>query len=147
MSNKFAFMQREILFGKLRPYFHKVSIAPVDGVCSTDILVIAPSEPLWFGFVLGHVSSVDLVNYTDAASTGTKMPRTSWQHIAEYAVCLPPERVTVRFNEVVTPFVEGILSNLHESRQLAALRDLLLPKLLSAEIRLKEAEKLVGEAV
>jgi type I restriction enzyme S subunit len=41
-SNKFEFHQGEILFGKLRPYFHKVGIAPVDGVCSTDILVIVP---------------------------------------------------------------------------------------------------------
>ncbi|MBI3617943.1 MAG: restriction endonuclease subunit S [Candidatus Omnitrophica bacterium] len=40
-SNKFAFKRGEILFGKLRPYFHKVGIAPIDGVCSTDILVVA----------------------------------------------------------------------------------------------------------
>src|SRR5204863_1738880 len=62
-----------MLFGKLRPYFHKVGVAPLDGVCSTDILVVTPKEPAWFGFVLGHVSSVELVNHTNAASTGTKM--------------------------------------------------------------------------
>jgi hypothetical protein len=36
-SNKFSFERGEILFGKLRPYFHKVGIAPISGVCSTDI--------------------------------------------------------------------------------------------------------------
>ena len=41
-SNKFEFKKGEILFGKLRPYFHKVGIAPVDGVCSTDIVVVTP---------------------------------------------------------------------------------------------------------
>ena len=41
-SNKFEFKKGEILFGKLRPYFHKVGIAPVSGVCSTDIVVVTP---------------------------------------------------------------------------------------------------------
>ena len=56
-SNKFEFKKCEILFGKLRPYFHKVGVAPVDGVCSTDIVVVTPILSAWFGFVLGHVSS------------------------------------------------------------------------------------------
>ncbi len=43
-SNKFEFERGEILFGKLRPYFHKVGVAPVDGVCSTDILVVRPKH-------------------------------------------------------------------------------------------------------
>ncbi|MBI2315876.1 MAG: restriction endonuclease subunit S, partial [Betaproteobacteria bacterium] len=51
-SNKFGFRRGEILFGKLRPYFHKIGVAPVDGVCSTDILVVVPKEPHWFVFVL-----------------------------------------------------------------------------------------------
>ncbi len=56
-SNKFEFKKGEILFGKLRPYFHKVGVAPVDGVCSTDIVVVVPKSWSWFGFVLGNVSS------------------------------------------------------------------------------------------
>ena len=83
-SNKFEFKKGEILFGKLRPYFHKVGVAPVDGVCSTDIVVIAPRAGKWFGFVLGHVSSDAFVAYTNAGSTGTKMPRTSWNEMARY---------------------------------------------------------------
>src|SRR5438445_4522365 len=75
VSNKFQFLKGEILFGKLRPYFHKVGVAAVNGVCSTDILVITPKSPEWYGLVLGHVSSDDFVDYADAASTGTKMPR------------------------------------------------------------------------
>ena len=58
-SNKFEFMRGDLLFGKLRPYFHKVGVAPTDGVCSTDIVVVRPQQRAWFGFVLGHVSSVD----------------------------------------------------------------------------------------
>ncbi len=56
-SGKYNFEVGDILFGKLRPYFHKVGIAPVTGVCSTDILVVKPNEHKWFGFTLGHLSS------------------------------------------------------------------------------------------
>ena len=43
-SNKSTFEKGEVLFGKLRPYFHKVGVAPINGVCSTDIVVIAPKS-------------------------------------------------------------------------------------------------------
>lgn len=142
-SNKFEFKRGEILFGKLRPYFHKVGVAPLDGVCSTDILVVTPKEPAWFGFVLGHVSSVELVNHTDAASTGTKMPRTNWSDIARYEVALPPEALAAKFSELIQPLIGQIIANIHESRTLAALRDALLPKLLSGELRVPAAAKLV----
>jgi type I restriction enzyme, S subunit len=136
-SGKFEFRKREILFGKLRPYFHKVGIAPLDGVCSTDILVIAPSTPEWFGFVLGHASSDELVNFTNLASTGTKMPRTNWSDISCFAVVLPREDIAEAFTDFVVPIADLIISNAHTARRLAAARDALLPKLLSGEIKLQ----------
>ncbi len=145
-SNKFEFRKGEILFGKLRPYFHKVGVAPVDGVCSTDIVVIAPKSAVWFGFVLGHVSSVEFVEYTNAGSTGTKMPRTSWAEMARYTVALPPQAVARAFTERLQPSVDRIIAGVHESRTLAALRDALLPKLISGELRVKDAEKFIERA-
>jgi type I restriction enzyme, S subunit len=135
-SNKFEFKRGEILFGKLRPYFHKVGVAPVDGVCSTDILVVRPKEPEWFGFVLGHVSSVEVVNHTNAASTGTKMPRPTWGDIARFKAALPPTPVADAFTESIRPMIDRIIANIHESRTLTALRDALLPKLLSGTLRI-----------
>lgn len=142
-SNKFEFEQGEILFGKLRPYFHKVGVAPVSGVCSTDILVVAPKTPEWFGFVLGHVSSTDFVQHTNASSTGTKMPRTSWQEMARYKVAVPPKPIAARFDKTIRPLVARITANIHESRTLAALREALLPKLISGELAVPDAERIV----
>ena len=137
-SNKYKFKRGEILFGKLRPYFHKVGIAPLDGVCSTDIVVIAPKSPAWFGFVLAHSSSDEFVEYTNAGSTGTKMPRTSWQEMSRYAVVLPPEQIATEFNKQVQQMAEKIMSNVHKSRTLAALRDTLLPRLISGQLRVPQ---------
>lgn len=143
-SGKFVFHAGEILFGKLRPYFHKVGVAPVDGVCSTDILVVIPKSDDWFGFVLGHVSSEAFVEYTNAGSTGTKMPRTNWTDMARYAVVLPPEPLAAAFAELIRPFISRILKAIHQSRTLGTLRNTLLPKLVSGEVRLRDAERIVG---
>jgi type I restriction enzyme S subunit len=143
-SNKFEFKRGEILFGKLRPYFHKVGVAPVDGVCSTDIVVVKPRAEHWFGFVLGHVSSEAFVEYTNAGSTGTKMPRTCWGEMARYPGVLPPDPLAQAFTAQIRPSVARILAAIHESRTLAALRDTLLPKLISGALRVKDAAKVVG---
>jgi type I restriction enzyme S subunit len=146
-SNKFEFKRGEILFGKLRPYFHKVGVAPVDGVCSTDIVVVAPKAEKWFAFVLGTVSSTAFVEYTDAGSTGTKMPRTSWGEMARYPVVIPSEKIAKAFTSRLRPTVDRIIASIHDSRTLATLRDTLLPKLISGELRLKDAEQAMAARV
>ncbi len=142
-SNKYEFKRGEILFGKLRPYFYKVGLAPVDGVCSTDIVVIAPKLPIWFGFVLAHASSDAFVEYTNAGSTGTKMPRTNWTDMARYAVAMPTDDVATAFNLHIHAISEKIIATTHESKSLAQLRDTLLPKLISGELRVNNADALL----
>ena len=140
-SNKTAFNKGEILFGKLRPYFHKVGVAPINGVCSTDIVVIAAKAVEWSAFVLACVSSVEFVSYTNQSSTGTKMPRTNWTTMGDYRICLPAARVVGAFQHAMQPVLGQIAANVHESRTLAALRDALLPKLISGEIRFRDTAR------
>ncbi len=146
-SGKFAFNAGEILFGKLRPYFHKVGIAPVDGVCSTDVLVVVPRRADLFGLVLGHVSSVAFIDHVDAASHGTRMPRTDWDTMSRYPIVLPQGHLVAAYSAWLNPMAELIRKNILQNRTLAALRDTLLPGLLSGEIRLKDAEKAVEQVV
>lgn len=145
-SGKLAFRKGDYLFGKLRPYFHKVGIAPVDGICSTDIVVLNARDRNAAAFVLACISQDEFVAFTDRTSDGTKMPRTSWGRMERYGICLPDGPVLEAFNDRIEPMLERIVSNIHESHTLAALRDLLLPKLMSGEVRVKDAEKMVGEA-
>ena len=140
-SNKYRFRKGEILFGKLRPYFHKVGVAPLDGVCSTDILVIQPIDSEWFDIVLGLVSTNEFVAYTDAHSAGTRMPRTNWKDMSRYEIALPEVRIAEKYTESTQPFIERIIENIHQSRTLSQIRDALLPKLLSGEIRVGNADK------
>jgi type I restriction enzyme S subunit len=143
-SNKFAFKSGDILFGKLRPYFHKVGVAAVDGVCSTDVLVIRPKHPVWFSFVLGHASSSEMVDFTNAGSTGTKMPRTNWDELRRFRLSIPPSELAQTFNAAAFPLVQRIQANIHESRTLASARDALLPKLVSGQIRIAQDPHATG---
>jgi type I restriction enzyme, S subunit len=146
MSGKLSFRQGDVLFGKLRPYFHKVGIAPLDGICSTDIVVLGAKHPSDSAFVICCVSSDEFVAYTDLTSGGTKMPRTSWEVMARYGFCLPPIGLRQVFQSAEDPLFGKIVSSIHESRTLAATRDLLLPKLMSGEIRVKDAERIAEAA-
>lgn len=137
-SNKAAFVAGDFLFGKLRPYFHKVGIAPVSGICSTDIVVVRPKSAKWSGFVIACISDENFVAYTDKTSTGTKMPRTSWSIMSKYPVALPPSDLADAYNAIVAPMVDRIHANIHESRTLAHTRDLLLPRLMSGELRVAQ---------
>mgnify|MGYP003587423192 CR=1 FL=1 len=140
-SGKSQFKQGEILFGKLRPYFHKVGIAPTDGVCSTDIVVVTPKSQDWHGYVLSLVSSKAFVDYTDSHSAGTKMPRTNWKDMSLYPLALPPLSVAKAFQTHVADFHRRIMLNVRQNRRLSGLRDTLLPKLISGEIEAPAAEE------
>ncbi len=143
-SNKYRFKQGEILFGKLNPHFHKVGIAPVDGVCSTDILVIQPIDARWFGVVLSLVSSEKFVAYTDACSKGTTMPRTNWKDMSRYKAALSTVEIAEKFTKSIQPFIERIIENIHQSRTLSRIRDTLLPELLSGETHVNNVAEILG---
>ena len=141
VSQKLWFRRGEILFGKLRPYFHKVGITVVDGVCSTDIVVLAPVTAEWFGIALEVVSSDDFVAFVTASADGTKMPRTRWKDMARFEVPIPPLAVAARFTQIVSGITALIDCNIRQSRSLAAARDMLLPRLLSGELRVRQVER------
>ena len=143
-SDKLAFRAGEILFGKLRPYFHKVGVAPVEGICSTDIVVVVSQAPQLSAFTAVCLSSDGFVDYTDRTSTGTRMPRTSWRTMGQYRICLPSEDVAGAFQGLAQPLIDCIGANIHEASFLAQFRDLLIPKLISGQIRLRTDETSAG---
>ena len=61
--------------------------------------------------------------------------------MARYPMVVPPESVAKAFTFHARPAVDHIIASIHESRTLAALRDTLLPKLISGELRVKDGER------
>ena len=145
-SAKAAFSKGDILFGKLRPYFHKVIIAPFEGVCSTDILVCRSKQSTYYGIITMHLFSVKLVEYANRLSNGAKMPRVNWKDIAAYTICIPSSTIAKKYSNVVIPLFERMMANVHTTKTLESLRDTLLPRLISGQLRIPEAETIIEEA-
>jgi type I restriction enzyme S subunit len=139
-STKLRFKRGEILFGKIRPYFHKVGVAPVDGVSSTDAIAIVPKSHQCFSLVLAYVTSDEFVNYATQTSQGTKMPRADWNVLVEYPVYVPPEAILSRFSELIEEIVAHIHNAILRNRTLRRTRDLLLPRLVSGQLDVSELE-------
>ncbi len=143
-STKLAFEKGEILFGKIRPYFHKVGVAPVGGVCSSDTIVIRPKEPRFFGLVLACVSSETFVNHAAQTAQGTKMPRANWEVLAKYPLLICPVPLLLRFNEQMRQSVDLIHNLIFCNQNLRQTRDLLLPKLISGEVNVSGLDIVEG---
>lgn len=60
---------------------------------------------------------------------------------------LPSPEIVQNYEKMVAPFFQKALENVRQTQHLAQLRDLLLPKLMSGEIRIRDAEKMVGDAL
>ena len=129
-----------VLVSNIRPYFKKIYKPEKPCLCSQDVLCFVPKragfemllfETLWddafFAFVM-------------QGAKGTKMPRGDKEQIMQYRVSIPDGDTLERFNAVVSPMLAKSSHNRKENRTLAAIRDTLLPKLMSGEIDVSEVE-------
>lgn len=89
-SSKFAFDERHLLYGKLRPYLAKIARPKFSGVCSTDILPILPGPRLDRDYLNHLLLQPDMVALASSRSTGANLPRLSPKAIAEFVIPLPP---------------------------------------------------------
>jgi type I restriction enzyme S subunit len=133
-STKLRFNSGDILFGKIRPYFHKVAVAPIAGVTSTDAIVIRAREKDWFPLILSTVFSDAFVAEATQSSNGTKMPRANWNVLLGYKVPLPTPEVRDQFNALMNGVTRLIKNATLQNRNLRKTRDLLLPKLISGDL-------------
>ena len=134
-SSKHRFREGEILFGKIRPYFHKVGVAFVDGVASSDAIVIRPHAPELRGLVLLAVSSDAFVAVTaQTMKEGSKMPRADWKQMQAYPTPLPPAGLLGSFESTIMPIVEQLKTLTFANQRLSTSRDLLRPRLMSGEV-------------
>jgi type I restriction enzyme S subunit len=147
-SSLIRFYEGDILFGAMRPYFHKVCIAPFDGTTRTTAFVLRPQRQEDFSFAVLQLHQERTIEYATAYSTGTTIPYAKWKNsLSRMPIICPPEFVRDAFNEMVIATLQKIPTKYSEVQTLAALRDALLPKLLSGQLRIPDAEKLVADAV
>jgi type I restriction enzyme S subunit len=134
-SSKHRFREGEILFGKIRPYFHKVGFALIDGIVSSDAIVIRANDEKTRPLLLMAVSSDEFVATTaQEMKEGSKMPRADWKQMQQYPIAIPSEAVLSSFNELILPILNQLKALSFANQKLCTARDLLLPRLMCGEI-------------
>ncbi|MFD7871513.1 restriction endonuclease subunit S [Microbacterium sp. NPDC059771] len=145
-SAKSRFESRDVLFGKLRPYFHKVVGAPTDGICSTDILVLRARNAADSSMLLAAVSSDSVISEVVAASEGTRMPRTSWKDLASVNIRWPNDASRSTMGARLDSIRDSAEAAIAENTVLEETRDALLPHLMSGKLRIRDAEAVAAAA-
>lgn len=133
-SNKLLFQDRDILFGKIRPYLHKVALAHFSGACSSDTIVIRPKEKIYEGYLLFTVFSNTFIQLATVASKGTKMPRADWGFLKKLELPVPNMNLLEAYQEQFETVFSEIVNLLQANQSLTISRDLLLPRLMSGKL-------------
>lgn len=134
-SDKLLFEAGDILFSKIRPYLHKISIAPFSGACSTDTIVLKPRQQTSMLFAYFTVFSDTFVDLATASSNGTKMPRANWSFLKSVEVTVPPDNLLSAFNLAAKPMIDQVTALLSMNERLVNARDALLPRLISGKLK------------
>lgn len=118
-SSLTSFRSGDLLFGAMRPYFHKVAIAPFDGTTRTTVFVLRPRISQYFSFATLLLHDKNTVEYATNHSTGSTIPYAVWQGSLEaMPIVLPPPQIRVGFDSLVRPFLNAIPPILERNRTL-----------------------------
>lgn len=148
-SNKTPVPDGAVLVSKLNPHIPRVWLVGQAGdraVCSTEFIVWAPKPPANSAFLYCLASSSEFVESMCQLVTGTSNShqRVKPDQLREIRVFAANENVIAAFSKMAESLMNQVLQNSLQSRTLAQLRDTLLPKLISGELRVPNAERIVG---
>ena len=136
-SSLILFSKNDLLFGAMRPYFHKVTIAPFDGITRSTCFVFAPKVPGTLGFSLYLLNLDSTIRYSTDSSLGSTMPYAIWRNgLARHKIVLPPPQIMVAFSDAIAPLIEKIRDGGLMARNLSSTRDALLPRIMSGKLLL-----------
>lgn len=138
----------DTIVGTVRPGNGSFSFIGQEGFTgSTGFAVLRPKMDRYREFVYLSATSSENIERLTHLADGAAYPAVRPDVVIETESIKSDEELLVHFSEIVRPLFFQIESNKVMSKDLAQFRDLLLPKLMSGEIRLRDAEKIIGESL
>lgn len=149
MGSGTKFINGDTLLARITPCLENGKTAFVDflaqeqtGWGSTEFVVLRPKAPLptYHGYLLArHPAFREHAIQSMSGTSGRQ--RVQNDVLGRYLVTVPSEKVTMAFNDVISPLQQKITENHRQAQTLANLRDTLLPRLISGQLRLPDAEQ------
>lgn len=133
-SSLVSFKPKDILFGAMRPYFHKVVIAYDKGLTRNTCFVINAKEREFLSYLTMLLFSDNTINYATIISVGTTMPYVRLNDFLNMEIIIPAPHIVKEFEKLFKPISEDIVNFAKQIGVLSEARDRLLTKLMSGEI-------------
>ena len=133
-SSLVSFDKDDILFGAMRPYFHKVVVARDSGLTrSTCFVLNAISSDLW-SYTAMLLFAKDTIEFATKISVGTTMPYVRWKDMKNMEIIIPSSELAKEFDKYIHPMIQKISDLSEQIILLQEARNRLLPKLISDEL-------------
>ncbi|KGK09538.1 hypothetical protein EA26_20355 [Vibrio navarrensis] len=140
-----AYTTGNVLVSNIRPYFKKIWMANGDGGHSNDVLGFEAKEQNTEGYLFNLLYQDALFEFMMTTAKGSKMPRGDKKAILGWQLVIPPCELREYFSQRVADFYVSSSKRTEENKTLTKLRDTLLPKLISGELRLDDVEAVVEQ--
>ena len=127
----------DTLVANIRPYFKKIWYATDEGTCSGDVIVFRANDARYAPYVFFSLCRDEFFEYVMLGAKGTKMPRGDKKQMMTFPICTNCNSTDL---QLLQELASTIGTNHAENRQLARLRDTLLPKLMSGEIDVSKVD-------
>jgi type I restriction enzyme S subunit len=102
------------------------------------------SRSLGQNYLFFWLSSDLLMEEMRIRGTGVAIPGLNSTHVRSLPMLFPPGSVASVFERLAEPYVARLLANCKESRTLSVLRDALVPRLVTGDLRAPDAERLAA---
>jgi len=137
LSTKTRFKAGDVLFGKLRPNLNKVYLAPVNGICSTDIWALRPCDFVLSEYAALYLRSEVFNRAVTRLAVGANLPRVPTDAFDRLPFLLPPLPEQQRIVEVLREANQAVSSFRARRAKLAEIVD---QQLASTIARCKETD-------
>ncbi|HPQ44262.1 MAG TPA: restriction endonuclease subunit S [Syntrophales bacterium] len=117
------YSRSDVLFGKLRPYLAKAHAPDIEGICSSEFLVLRP-KAVEQKFLLNYVLNPDFIAMVDSSTYGAKMPRANWDFVGNLPTLIPPldeQRTIASFLDRETERIDVLIAK--KERQIELLQE------------------------
>ncbi|OGR23416.1 MAG: hypothetical protein A2X83_08100 [Desulfuromonadales bacterium GWD2_54_10] len=143
LSNKYLVLPKSVLMSKLNPRIPRIwridnELVSEFSVASTEFQVVKPKDESWYGVIYCFLKSSKVSQELSNSAGGTSgsHQRVSPDDIFSLTLLRPPDDKVNGFNFATDDFWKKITRNKTEIRTLTRLRDTILSKLMSGEVRL-----------
>lgn len=138
----------DTIIGTVRPGNGSYSYVSIDGLTgSTGFAILRPNDVESRELVYLAATSSENIERLSHLADGGAYPAVRPEVVLNTPIVLPDSALVPAFSNVVASLINAIEHNKHEAETLASLRDLLIPKLFSSEIRIGNVEQMGGASV